>query len=144
MPTMATHETIPMDDATRELFDAAVAVQANGWVPYSGFLVGAAIRTASGRIFACCNVENAAYPQSVCAEAGAVSMMVAAGERQIAEVLTVCDGEMLSTCCGGCRQKIREFATPATRIHACGPDGLRKTYTMDELLPDSFGPENLA
>jgi cytidine deaminase len=51
---------------------------------------------------------------------------------------------MLSTCCGGCRQKIREFATPATVIHAAGPEGVRRTYSMEELLPDSFGPENLS
>jgi cytidine deaminase len=128
----------------QDLFDAARAVQANAHVPYSHFRVGAAVRAASGRIYASCNVENAAYPQSVCAEAGAISAMVSGGDRQLVDVLTVADGETLTTCCGGCRQKIREFATDATRIHAAGPDGVRKTYTMAELLPDSFGPENLS
>mgnify|MGYP003345313438 CR=1 FL=1 len=69
----------------------------------------AAIRSASGRVYAGCNIENAAYPQGTCAEASAIAIMVSSGEREIAEVLTVCDGDLLGTCCGGCRQKIREF-----------------------------------
>jgi len=128
----------------QELFDAAVAVQANAHVPYSHFPVGAAVRSATGRLYVGCNVENAAYPQGLCAEASAIAAMVSAGERELAVVLTVCDGDMLSTCCGGCRQKIREFATPATVIHTAGPEGVRRSYSMDELLPDSFGPENLS
>jgi cytidine deaminase len=128
----------------QELFDAAVAVQANAHVPYSHFRVGAAVRSASGRVYAGCNVENAAYPQGWCAETSAIAAMVSAGERELAVVLTVCEGDMLSTCCGGCRQKIREFATTATVIHAAGPEGVRKSYSIEELLPDSFGPENLS
>jgi cytidine deaminase len=126
-----------------DLLAAARAVQQQAYAPYSRFTVGAALRTRSGRVFAGCNVENAAYPQGTCAEAGAIAAMVAAGEREIAVILTVCDGEMLSTPCGGCRQKIREFARPDTVIHAAGPDGVRATYTMPDLLPDGFGPENL-
>lgn len=133
-----------MTPDVQALFDAARAVQANAYAPYSHFLVGAAIRSTSGAVYACCNVENAAYPQSVCAEAGAISMMIAAGDREIAEVLTVCEGDEIGTCCGGCRQKLREFAKPEVQIHACGPEGVRRTFTMDELLPCSFGPENLA
>ncbi len=129
--------------ADPDLFEAARQVQANAHVPYSQFPVGAAVRSASGRIYAGCNVENAAYPQGWCAEASAIAAMVSAGEREIVAVLTVCEGEQLSTCCGGCRQKIREFAAPGLRVHAAGPEGVRKTYTMDELLPDSFGPEHL-
>ena len=128
----------------QELFDAAVAVQANAYVPYSQFPVGAAVRSATGRVYVGCNVENAAYPQGWCAEASAIAAMVSAGERELAVVLTVCEGDMLSTCCGGCRQKIREFATSATVIHAAGPEGVRKSYSIEELLPDSFGPENLS
>ncbi len=127
----------------QELFAAAVAVQANAYVPYSHFPVGAAVRSTTGRMYVGCNVENAAYPQGLCAEASAIAAMVSAGERELAVVLTVCEGDILSTCCGGCRQKIREFATPATVIHAAGPEGVRKSYSIDELLPDSFGPENL-
>jgi cytidine deaminase len=127
-----------------ELLAAARAAQANAHAPYSRFPVGAALRAGSGAVFTGCNVENAAYPQGTCAEAGAIAAMVAAGERAIDVILTVADGEMLATPCGGCRQKIREFATSATVIHVAGPEGVRATYTIDELLPDSFGPENLA
>ena len=126
-----------------DLLAAAIEVQARAYAPYSHFLVGAAIRTRSGRVFSGCNVENAAYPEGTCAEAGAIVAMVAAGERTIDVIVTVCDGEMLSTPCGGCRQKIREFADARTIVHAAGPDGVRVTYSMDALLPDSFGPENL-
>ena len=138
-----TTDAASIDPAVTELLAAALAVQANAHVPYSHFPVGAAIRTPAGNVFAGCNVENAAYPQGVCAEASAISAMVSAGEREIDVIVTVADGDQLSTCCGGCRQKIREFATPRTRIVACGPDGPRRSYTMDELLPDSFGPEQL-
>jgi cytidine deaminase len=127
-----------------DLLARASAVQANAHAPYSRFPVGAALRTRSGAIFTGCNVENAAYPQGTCAEAGAIAAMVAAGERTIEVIVTVCDGEALSTPCGGCRQKIREFADAATVIHVAGPEGVRKSYSMDTLLPDSFGPENLA
>jgi cytidine deaminase len=126
-----------------ELLSAALAAQANAHVPYSKFPVGAAVRSASGRVFAGCNVENAAYPQGLCAEASAIAAMVTAGERQIVEVLTVAEGDQLATSCGGCRQKIREFAAGGALIHAAGPDGVRRTFTVDELLPFSFGPENL-
>ncbi len=138
-----THPTLPMTPAQRELFDAAVAMQARSYSPYSGYKVGAAIRTKQGTVFAACNVENAAYPQSTCAEASAIVMMIAAGEREIAEVLTVCDGEIIGTCCGGCRQRIREFADLDTPIYACGPDGMRAVFTLEGLLPHSFGPEHL-
>jgi cytidine deaminase len=126
-----------------DLLSAARAVQANAHAPYSQFPVGAALRTPSGQVFTGCNVENAAYPLGTCAEAGAIAAMAAAGERAIAVILTVADGDLLATPCGGCRQKIREFCTPTTVIHVAGPEGVRKTYTVDELLPDSFGPDNL-
>jgi cytidine deaminase len=125
------------------LFEAARAIQAKAYAPYSRFKVGAAIATVDGQVFTGCNVENAAYPLGTCAEAGAIAAMAAAGERTIDVILTVADGDTLATPCGGCRQKIREFAGPATVIHVAGPEGVRATYTMDELLPDSFGPENL-
>src|SRR3954454_49154 len=132
-----------MTSDVEELLAAATAVQANAYAPYSRFRVGAAVRTSSGRVFAGCNVENAAYPQGSCAEAGAIAAMVSAGEREIVAVLTVCEGDAISTCCGGCRQRIREFASGDTPIYAAGPDGVRATYTLDGLLPSSFGPENL-
>ena len=115
----------------------------NAHVPYSRFPVGAALRTASGRIFVGANVENASYPEGICAEAAAIGAMVAAGQREIVEVLTVADGADVVTCCGGCRQKLREFAGPTTPVHAADPDGVRQTFTLGELLPASFGPEHL-
>lgn len=131
------------DPIEPELLEAARAVQANAHVPYSHFPVGAALRTSTGEVFAGCNVENAAYPEGLCAEASAIAAMASAGERVIDVIVTICEGDDLGTCCGGCRQKIREFATADTLIHNAGPDGIRKTFTMAELLPDSFGPEHL-
>jgi xanthosine phosphorylase len=100
--------------------------------------VGAAVRTTSGRIFAGANVENASYPEGNCAEASALAAMVAAGEREVAEALVVAAGERLCTPCGGCRQRLAEFAGPDVPIHLCGPDGWRRTVTLGELLPLSF------
>lgn len=134
----------PMDPATQELLDAAAAVRANAHAPYSRFPVGAAIRSASGVIFAGCNVESVSFPEGICAEAAAIGAMVSAGQREIVEVVTVAGGERVTTCCGGCRQRIREFADPTTPVHAAGPEGIRRSFTMAELLPESFGPEHLA
>jgi cytidine deaminase len=125
------------------LFEAASAIQAKAYAPYSRFKVGAAIRTPSGAVFAGCNVENAAYPQGACAETGAISAMIAAGENRIAEVVVMGEGEALVTPCGGCRQRIREFASGDTPVHIAGPEGIRRSFTLDELLPFSFGPDNL-
>ena len=132
------------DAALGELFAAAKAAQANAYAPYSRFHVGAALRTPDGAVFSGCNVENAAYPQGSCAEAGAISAMALAGKRRIAEILVIGDGEALCTPCGGCRQRIREFAGPSAAIHVAGPEGVRATFTLAELLPESFGPEHLA
>lgn len=130
-------------DPEPELFAAALAMRGRAYTPYSHFDVGAALRTDTGEIFACCNVENAAYPESVCAEGGLISMMVAGGGRRIDALVTVCDGEILGTPCGGCRQKIREFAGADTIVYAADLGGIVARYTMDELLPDAFGPEHL-
>jgi cytidine deaminase len=127
-----------------ELFEAAKAIQAKAYAPYSRFKVGAAIATPTGRVFAGCNVENAAYPVGSCAEAGAVSAMIAAGESRIAQIVVMGEGENLVTPCGGCRQRIREFAASDTPVHIAGPEGIRKSFTLDELLPFSFGPDNLS
>jgi cytidine deaminase len=133
-----------MSKSVEELFDAALAAQSRAYAPYSHFNVGAALRGASGAIYSGCNVENAAYPQGACAETGAISAMVNSGERRIAEILVIGGGEDLCTPCGGCRQRIREFAAPDTPVHIAGPRGVRVTFTLGQLLPSSFGPENLA
>jgi cytidine deaminase len=127
-----------------ELFAAAKAAQAKAYAPYSRFHVGAALRTPGGAVYSGCNVENAAYPQGTCAEAGAIASMALAGERRIAEILVVGGGDALCTPCGGCRQRIREFGDPSTAIHIAGPEGVRASFTLAELLPASFGPELLA
>jgi cytidine deaminase len=132
------------EGALGQLFAAAKAAQANAYAPYSRFKVGAALLTPSGAIFSGCNVENAAYPQGSCAEAGAIAAMALAGERRIAEILVIGDGEALCTPCGGCRQRIREFADPSTLIRIAGPEGARAKFTLGELLPESFGPDHLA
>jgi cytidine deaminase len=126
-----------------DLLAAARAAQANAHAPYSLFPVGAAVRTASGRIFAGSNVENVSFPEGICAEAAAIGAMVTAGEREIVEVLTIADGERVTTCCGGCRQRLAEFAGPDTPVHAAGPEGVRAMFTLGELLPAAFGPDNL-
>ncbi len=133
-----------MTPALQQLFDAARAAYDKAYAPYSRFRVGAALRTDTGRIFAGCNVENAAYPMGSCAEAGAIAAMVLAGERRIVEVLVLGDGEPLCTPCGGCRQRLREFGhSPTLVVHVASPEALRARFTLEELLPVSFGPDNL-
>ncbi len=125
------------------LFAAAAAAQARAYAPYSRFQVGAAILAGDGAIHAGCNVENAAYPVGACAEAGAISAMVAAGSREIRAILVTGPGEELVTPCGACRQRIREFAAPETPVLIAGPEGVRARFSLAELLPASFGPANL-
>ena len=130
-------------DEGAALLAAARAVRERAHAPYSRFRVGAALRDEHGAIHAGCNVENAAYPVGTCAEAGAIAAMVASGGRRIAAILVCGEGAGLVTPCGACRQRIREFAHADTPIHAATPDGIAKTFTLAELLPESFGPETL-
>ncbi len=113
------------------------------YAPYSGFAVGAAILDENGNIHSGANIENAAYPQGCCAEASAISALVIAGGRQIRKIAVAGRGELLCTPCGGCRQKIREFGAADTQIVICDEAGPRQTFTLDRLLPHSFGPDNL-
>ena len=127
----------------KDLFQSARAAFENAHAPYSGFRVGAAVRSASGAIFAGANAENASYPEGSCAETGAIAAMVAAGEGRILEVLVLAAGKRLCTPCGGCRQRLAEFAAPDVPVHLCDPAGLRRTVTLGELLPLSFGLEGV-
>lgn len=129
--------------APDDLLSLARTMMGRAHAPYSKFHVGAALRAEDGTIYGGCNVENAAYPQGWCAEASAIAAMVGAGRHRIVEAVVIGGGEALCTPCGGCRQKLREFADEALRIHVCGPQGWRRTLTLGELLPLSFGPHNL-
>lgn len=113
------------------------------YAPYSGFQVGAALRSTDGRVFGGCNVENAAYPEGLCAEAGAIAAMVAAGAREIAEIVVVADSPAPVPPCGGCRQKIAEFASAQTQVVMVTLSGHELTMTLDELLPGAFGPRHM-
>ena len=132
-----------VSDFFQKLFEEAKKVRENAYVPYSKFKVGAAILTNNNKIIVGCNVENAAYPQSQCAEASAIGNMLSQGHNTIKEVMVVGSGNLLCSPCGACRQRIREFASLNTPIHMCNINGHIKTSTLEELLPDSFGPENL-
>ena len=126
------------------LVDAALAARGAAYAPYSRFAVGAAVRTDAGAIHAGCNVENAAYPEGTCAEAGAIAAMVLAGGRRIAELVVAGGGTAPCTPCGGCRQKLREFGSASTHIRIVDAGGaLLLRTSLAELLPHSFGPENL-
>ncbi len=127
-----------------DLINAAMEARVRAHAPYSKFYVGAAMRDDKGRIFSGCNIENAAYPQGWCAETSAIAALVMAGGKFITEVVVIGNGKTLCTPCGGCRQKIREFAKGDVKIHCCTDDGdLIQSFTLEELLPASFGPENL-
>ncbi|QFT34277.1 Cytidine deaminase [Labrenzia sp. THAF82] len=123
------------------LFEAAKAVREKAYAPYSNFLVGAALRTPDGEVFTGCNVENASYPVSVCAEGGAVSAMIAAGHRKIAEAVVIGDAA-LCTPCGMCRQRLKEFGTDDLIVHVADLNGIRRSFSMDELLPAAFELED--
>ena len=121
-----------------DLRQAACAVRENAHAPYSGFQVGAALRTAGGSVFVGCNVENAAYPEGTCAAAGAIAAMVAAGEREIAEVYVVAGSDAPVAPCGGCRQKLAEFGAGDVRVRMATLAGLEQTTTINDLLPGAF------
>ncbi len=125
------------------LLEEAAKVRRNAHAPYSRFRVGAAIRSTSGSVYVGCNVENAAYPEGTCAEAGAIAAMVAAGDTRIAEVAVIADSPDPVAPCGGCRQRLREFASADVLIIMANEAGSSRTMRMDELLPGAFGAEQL-
>ena len=127
-----------------DVIQAAIEALPQAYAPYSDFQVGAAILDEQGQIHQGVNVENAAYPQGSCAEAGAIAAMIMAKGQKIKIIAVAGRGDVLCTPCGGCRQRIREFATSETEILVCDETGLRKSYHIDDLLPDSFGPDNLS
>lgn len=121
-----------------DLRDAAVAVRENAHAPYSNFKVGAALRSASGVIYRGCNVENVAYPEGTCAEAGAIAAMVAAGETVLTEVYVVAGSPEPVPCCGGCRQKLAEFGAGDVRVTMATVAGVERVTTIADMLPGAF------
>ena len=126
-----------------DLLAAARAVRENAHAPYSGFKVGAAIRGAGGGLHLGCNVENAAYPEGTCAEAGAIAAMVASGETRIAEIAVIAASPRPVPPCGGCRQKLAEFAGPETPVTLATTDGALFRTTVGDLLPSAFGAADM-
>jgi|TARA_R100000789_G_scaffold802_2_gene2918 cytidine deaminase len=124
---------------TSDLRQHASAVQENAYAPYSNFKVGAALRTASGAVFVGCNVENVAYPEGTCAEAGAIAAMIAAGETAFVEAYVIAGSPTPVTPCGGCRQKLAEFGQGDARVTMATLSGVEEVMTMAELLPGAFG-----
>lgn len=125
------------------LKDAAHTVRKNAHAPYSNFLVGAAIRTKAGNVYVGCNVENVAYPEGTCAEAGAIAAMVAAGERELAEVYVVADSPVPPPPCGGCRQKLKEFGAADVKVIMGTLEGEERETTIGELLPGAFDMDHM-
>ncbi|PIE16854.1 MAG: cytidine deaminase [Rhodobacterales bacterium] len=126
-----------------QMLKAAKAARENAYAPYSGFKVGAALRAASGKIYAGCNVENAAYPEGICAEAGAIAAMVAAGEVELTEITIIADSPLPITPCGGCRQKLAEFGRPELVVTMATTAGDCQKMTLAQLLPGAFGAAHM-
>lgn len=125
------------------LLDEARKIRERAYAPYSRFKVGAAIRTASGRVYTGVNVENAAYPEGTCAEAGAIAAMIAGGDTEIAEVAVIADAPEPVTPCGGCRQKLAEFGAGGVQVTMANLKGETRTMTLAELLPGAFASAQL-
>ena len=140
---MRTIETTVDEPALAELVLAARNAYERAYAPYSHFHVGAALLDEHGQVHAGCNVENAAYPQGLCAEAGALSALVVSGARRVLAVAVVGLGEEPVVPCGGCRQKLREFAAEDTPVVVADLDAVRARHTLGALLPASFGPQHL-
>ena len=122
----------------KRLIELSHEMMLNAYAPYSNFSVGAAILSECDKLFGGCNVENAAYPEGTCAEAGAISAMIAGGCKTIKEIYIVSKSENIVSPCGGCRQKIREFSSDQTKIFLCNIQWDYKLFSLNELLPFSF------
>lgn len=127
----------------KDLFDAAFAAMQKSHSPYSKFPVGAAIRTADGRIFSGCNIEVISYPEGWCAETTAISHFVMGGGGKIAEILVVAEKKARCTPCGGCRQRLAEFAAADTPLHLCDNTGVVETLKLGDIFPYGFEAEVL-
>ncbi len=129
---------------TDDLKAAAVNVRENAYAPYSGFKVGAALRAASGSIYVGCNVENVAYPEGTCAEAGAIAAMVASGETEFSEAYVVAGSPTPVSPCGGCRQKLAEFGKADAKVIMATVTGIEHQTTVGDLLPGVFNSDHMS
>lgn len=128
---------------SQELFEAAKNVRLRAYAPYSRFPVGAALRAANGQVFVGCNVENVAYPEGCCSEAGAISAMVAGGQQKIIEILVVAEADPVVSPCGGCRQKLAEFGDPDMTVYLADLSGVQAKWRLADILPATFGKHHL-
>jgi len=125
-----------------DLFEAARAVMRHAHAPYSCFYVGAALRAQGGEIYTGANVENAAYPESICAETAAIGAFVAGGGHRITEICVIADCDPPITPCGGCRQRLAEFGDADMIIYSANLEGIKRRFTLGELLPEAFDLED--
>lgn len=125
------------------LLDAARNIREKAYAPYSNFKVGVALRSTAGDVFVGVNVENAAYPEGTCAEAGAIAAMIAAGQSEIAEVAVIADAPVPVQPCGGCRQKLKEFSASDVVVTMANLNGVEVQMTVGELLPGAFTKDQL-
>ena len=137
------NQMVKIDEAPMNLLQAATEVRLRAYAPYSKFKVGAAILSVEGRLHQGCNVENVAYPEGTCAEARAIAAMIAAGDSRIAEIWVIADSPEPVPCCGGCRQKIAEFADQNVQVTLCTTEGKTRTMTVADLLPGVFSAAHM-
>lgn len=128
---------------SHDLFEAATKAMEKAYAPYSRFPVGAAIRTEDGRVFAGANIEVASFPEGWCAETTALGHYIMGGGGKITEIAVVAEKMARITPCGGCRQRLAEFAGPDAKLHLCDENGIVETLTMAQILPLSFAGDTL-
>lgn len=130
-------------EMVKQMFDMASSVRSVAYAPYSKFYVGACVCSEDDNLFAGCNIENASYGLTQCAERCAINCAIAAGKKRIKAILVLGSGNFTITPCGGCRQVIREFAMPGAVIYLCDNEKIREEMMVADLLPKSFGPSHL-
>ena len=130
-------------DIKKQLFEQAKNARLQAYAPYSKYCVGASVYSENNKIYSACNVENISFPCGICAEAGAISAMIASGDKKIKAILIISDGKDLVYPCGACLQRIAEFSDEETQIYLANLDEICKTYTLKELLPYGFKTSEL-
>ena len=125
-------------NTSSQLFELARQIRQHAYAPYSGFAVGAAILSNDGKMYSGCNVENISYPCGSCAEQGAISAMIAGKSKEIAQILIIADSQELTTPCGACLQRIKEFAAPNCEVLLADLSGIKKVLKLQEMLPYAF------